>query len=65
MGKYSSASSRREVSCDLCGSAKDATTRRIKLDGQAMELDLCSKNNRAFDKVTAKYVPFARKVRMR
>ena len=51
------------VTCDICGSAKDAQTRRISLDGQAREIDLCGKDARALDKVAAKYVPHARKVR--
>ena len=51
------------VTCDICGSAKDAQTRRISLDGQTREIDLCGKDARALDKVAAKYVPHARKVR--
>ena len=42
------------VTCDICGSAKDAQTRRISLDGQAREIDLCGKDARALDKVAAK-----------
>jgi hypothetical protein len=50
------------LSCDLCG--KPGTqTRTISLDGRAMEVDLCAKDSKAFDKVTAKYLPHARKVR--
>lgn len=51
------------VTCDICGSAKDAQTRTISLDGQAREIDLCGKDGRALDKVAAKYVPHARKLR--
>jgi Lsr2 len=51
------------ISCDICGSTKDAQTRAISLDGQAREIDLCGKDGRALDKVAAKYMPHARKVR--
>ena len=51
------------ISCDICGSTKDAQTHTISLDGQAREIDLCGKDGRALDKVASKYVPYARKVR--
>jgi ribosome-binding protein aMBF1 (putative translation factor) len=51
------------ISCDICGSTKDAQTHTISLDGQAREIDLCGKDGRALDKVASKYVPHARKVR--
>lgn len=50
------------VLCDICGSVKDTQTRRITLDGRAVEIDLCSKDNKALDKVAQHFVPFARKV---
>ena len=51
------------ISCDICGSTKDAQTHTISLDGQAREIDLCGKDGRALGKVAGKYVPHARKVR--
>lgn len=51
------------VTCDICGSAKDAQTHTISLDGQVREIDLCGKDGRALDKVAGKYVPHARRVR--
>ena len=51
------------ITCDICGSSKDAQTHTISLDGQAREIDLCGKDGRALDKVASKYVPHARKVR--
>lgn len=51
------------ISCDICGSTKDARTRTISLDGQAREIDLCGKDGQALDKVAGKYAPYARKVR--
>ena len=51
------------ISCDICGSTKDAQTHTISLDGQAREIDLCGKDGRALAKVAGKYVPHARKVR--
>ena len=51
------------VTCDICGSSKDAQTHTISLDGQAREIDLCGKDGRALGKVASKYVPHARKAR--
>jgi ribosome-binding protein aMBF1 (putative translation factor) len=51
------------ITCDICGSTKDAQTHTISLDGQAREIDLCGKDGRALAKVAGKYVPHARKVR--
>ena len=51
------------ITCDICGSTKDAQTHTISLDGQAREIDLCGKDGRALDKVASKYVPHARKAR--
>ena len=51
------------ITCDLCGSSKNAQTHRISLDGQAREIDLCGKDGRALDRVATKYIPYARKVR--
>jgi ribosome-binding protein aMBF1 (putative translation factor) len=51
------------ISCDICGSTKDAQTHTISLDGRSMEVDLCGKDGRALDKVAGKYVPHARKIR--
>jgi hypothetical protein len=51
------------ITCDICGSSKDAQSHTISLDGQAREIDLCGKDGRALDKVAGKYVPHARKVR--
>jgi hypothetical protein len=51
------------VTCDICGSTRDAKTRTISLDGQAREIDLCGKDGRALDKVAGKYVPHARRLR--
>src|SRR5450755_81514 len=53
------------VTCDICGSAKDAQTRLISLDGKALEIDLCAKDGRGLDKVAGKFVPHARKVTRR
>ncbi|MGI8446149.1 MAG: histone-like nucleoid-structuring protein Lsr2 [Streptosporangiaceae bacterium] len=50
------------ITCDVCGSVKDARTRTITLDGHAVEVDLCAKDGKGLDKVAAKYVPAARKV---
>jgi hypothetical protein len=51
------------ISCDICGSTKDAQTHTISLGAQALQIDLCGKDGRALDKVASKYVPFARKVK--
>jgi nucleoid-associated protein Lsr2 len=51
------------ITCDICGSSKDAQRHTISLDGRAREIDLCGKDGRALDKVANKYVPHARKVR--
>ena len=51
------------ITCDICGSSKDAQTHTISLDGQAREIDLCGKDGRALGKVASKYVPHARKAR--
>lgn len=51
------------ITCDICGSTKDAQTHTLSLDGQAREIDLCGKDGRALAKVASKYVPHARKVR--
>jgi ribosome-binding protein aMBF1 (putative translation factor) len=50
------------ISCDLCGSTKDATTQSITLDGQALSIDLCTKDAKDLDKVAAKYLPHARRI---
>ncbi|MGP7999754.1 MAG: histone-like nucleoid-structuring protein Lsr2 [Streptosporangiaceae bacterium] len=51
------------ITCDVCGGTKNASTRKLTLDGTSLEIDLCGKDSRAFDKMTGKYIPFARKVR--
>ena len=51
------------ITCDICGSTRDAQTHTLSLDGQAREIDLCGKDSRALAKVAGKYVPYARKVR--
>lgn len=53
------------VTCDMCGETKDTRTRRIKLDGRTLEIDLCGKDSRRLDKVAQKFVPFARKISRR
>jgi transposase len=53
------------VTCDICGGTKDAQTRSITLDGQAVEIDLCAKDNKGLEKVTQKFVPYARRVTQR
>jgi hypothetical protein len=50
------------LTCDICGGAKDTRTRSIALDGRALEIDLCTKDNRSLDKVAQMLVPYARKV---
>ena len=50
------------VTCDICGGTKDTRTRSIALDGRALEIDLCTKDNRSLDKVAQTFVPYARKV---
>ena len=50
------------ITCDICGSTKDAATRTITLDGRALEIDLCGKDARGLDKVAATYVPAARRI---
>jgi hypothetical protein len=50
------------VTCDICGGTKDTRTRSIALDGRALEIDLCTKDNRSLDKVAQTLVPYARKV---
>jgi hypothetical protein len=50
------------LTCDICGGTKDTRTRSITLGGHALEIDLCTKDNRSLDKVAQTLVPYARKV---
>jgi hypothetical protein len=49
------------LTCDVCGNAKGVQTRRIGLDGQVYEVDLCPKDSKGLDKAAAGYVSKARK----
>lgn len=51
------------ITCDICGSTKNAQTHTISLDGRTMEVDLCAKDGRGLDKVAQQFIPHARKVR--
>jgi len=53
------------ISCDICGSTKDAATRSITMDGSALQIDLCGKDGRALDKVAGKFIPHARRISSR
>ena len=53
------------LACDICGKGRDVRTRVISLDGRALEIDLCSKDNRSLDKVAQTFIPHARKVARR
>jgi hypothetical protein len=51
-----------ELTCDVCGNAKDVKTWTFGLDGKAYEIDLCRKDGNALGRVTAGYISKARKV---
>lgn len=42
-----------------------ARTHSIGLDGRTLVIDLCAKDSRGLDKVAQRYIPHARKVRLR
>jgi hypothetical protein len=50
------------LTCDVCGNAKDVQTWTFGLDGKAYEVDLCPKDGKALNRVTARYTSNARNV---
>jgi hypothetical protein len=53
------------LTCDLCGDARDVTTRTFGLDGKAYQIDLCRRDGTALGKVAARYMAKARRMSAR
>ena len=53
-----------QVTCDVCGSPKDAQTHSLSLDGKNYEVDLCAKDGKALGKATQTFIDHARRVRL-